>query len=83
MREVHNGKSIIFWRDSWLEDQPLVDVESSLVNEEELNQKVVDYWEIGVGWKWHNLNQKLSLSNIVKLASIVIRPDADVADKVG
>lgn len=54
-----------------------------MVNEEEIQHKVADYWDEGGGWNWLKIGNIISYSSLVILASVVIRPETDVADEVG
>lgn len=70
---VNNGMSALFWKDSWLIRFPLLEAQGSVVEESERDCRVEDYWQSGMGWMWRRLTQKLSIINIVMLASAVLR----------
>lgn len=52
------------------------------LGEEEIECKVVHYWEIGTGWKWELPQDKLSFENMVKLASVILQEDGSRVDRV-
>lgn len=54
-----------------------------MVGAEEEDYRVADYWQPGVGWRWQELHQKLSLSNTVLLASTMLSPDSGTEDALG
>ena len=41
--KIRNGETIRFWRDKWLEDEPLLDEIEGEIPEEEMEKKVEDY----------------------------------------
>lgn len=76
------GRTVVFWKDSWLRGTPLCDLVQCQVGEEELERKVAQYREKGAGWRWELLQDKLSFKNMFKLASLVLQDDGSCADRV-
>lgn len=53
------------------------------MEEGERGLKVIDYWKTGSRWKCQSLIQKLSISHIILLAAVALRPEAEQKDSVG
>lgn len=53
------------------------------MEEGELDFRVADYWQEGLGWKWKSITQKISLINTARLALTILRSDVEHEDLVG
>lgn len=49
--EVRNGRTVRFWQDRWLLNQPLSEVARQEIPEDQKNQPVWDYWTAESGWE--------------------------------
>lgn len=47
-----DGKSIAFWLDVWVHENPLIKIAVRIVEEADLHKRVFKYWEEGRGWRW-------------------------------
>lgn len=78
---VGNGRTVSFWKEIWLCDTPLCDTALGHLGVEELECKVVHYWESEIGWKWELLQDKISFVSLVRFASVVLGEDDSRADR--
>lgn len=46
-----------------------------------MGYKVLQYWEHGVGWRWHLLDQHFTNSSMVKLVYVALTPDTSLFDE--
>lgn len=69
---IGNNKSVSFWTDSWLTEEPLELASLRWVSCFDLQHHVVDYWEEGRGWKWSELEKLLSTYLVIRLAAIPV-----------
>lgn len=67
---VANGKRVFFWEDIWLGECRLSLKDGVQLRKEERVLKVSDYWIEGHGWNWLAVEQKISMSELVKLAGV-------------
>lgn len=73
----------MFWKDAWIEPWPLcnnVQLEPSVA---QLNDRVVDIWDIDRVWIWIKLDQGLSVPTMLCLSPTVINPTLQDKDKLG
>lgn len=76
MEDVYSFGVILGWG-----EEPLGVRSRMPVANECLGCKVRQYWEVGVGWKCNLLDQYLSNSSMLRLASMSLSPDESVQDK--
>lgn len=67
--QIGDGMKARFWADTWLEQTPLQSIIQHQLSDEQMNMKVRDYWVEGVGWQWSNLQESLTASTLMNLAS--------------
>lgn len=58
-----------FCLDKWLIDEPIVDLCLVQLDSVDLYKSINDYWELGEGWKWVQLNGIIPSFFEEKLAS--------------
>lgn len=68
---VRNGRRVYFWRDVWLGSRPLSGRAIGGIDATSMEKRVADYWDQELGWKWSELQFKLSASDLVMVASKV------------
>lgn len=78
--EVCNARGVAFWRDIWMEDRPLSEMVQSPIQAEDMDAKVVHYWDRVSGWRWGAFAHCLSLTILVKMDSIGIKSEAEDKD---
>ncbi|KAL8137851.1 hypothetical protein V2J09_003852 [Rumex salicifolius] len=71
---VFSGITTKFWKDRWLDDDPLMQPNPicPLVGHEE--HSVCFYWKQGNGWDWDLLTLTLTNTNLLKLATLGLSP---------
>lgn len=52
---LRNGRTITFWMDKWLGDEPLVNSLLTDIDPDEKQKNACDYWLKGEGWNWESL----------------------------
>lgn len=72
---VHNGRSVAFWRDKWLERQPPCELQLGSFNEEELGKSLNQYWDHQAGWRWGSFAYHLPATSLIKMASLRLEDD--------
>lgn len=76
-------RRVFFWKDIWLGLRPLSDSVNEELDGSLMEKKVADYWEEGLGWKWSELHQHIPATQMLLLASTVLRPEDDLMDTMG
>lgn len=67
-----NGRRILFWKHSWLEDRPLEEIATIELPENEREKRVIDYWIKDIGWDVATLTKFLPGASLEKLAGMII-----------
>lgn len=80
---VQDGRRVRFWEDNWLNDRPLSEGNELTLQATEVGAAVRDYWVEGRGWNWEVVGDKLSHSNLMKLASHTLRNGDLARDQMG
>ncbi|XP_073051225.1 uncharacterized protein [Primulina eburnea] len=79
-RVLRNGKSIYFWTDKWIGNQPLSLSLLSNMDSVEKDKKVYDYWIKGIGWNWEELQGKIPTHVENELAGYMINEEENIED---
>lgn len=79
--QLGNEKSISFELDVWLANIALLTKACHQQEEDMLQWSVVDFWELGRGWKWERFAHLLPPSNLVMLAEKSINPEVTMPDQ--
>jgi len=69
---IGDGQTTHFWTDPWVLDKPLVDVTTLPVPQEELAQKVSNYWVSGQGWRWDAIHNYVPSDILKQIASFEV-----------
>ncbi|KAL8130357.1 LOW QUALITY PROTEIN: hypothetical protein V2J09_019512 [Rumex salicifolius] len=64
-----NGKSIRFWEDAWLTNEPLKLEAHQQIHGAQENVVVCSYWNEGSGWRWDELTSMLPAGVLLRLAA--------------
>lgn len=78
---ISNGKTELFWKDTWLGSEPLKGGLGYLLDDVEGNSKVLQFWDQNGGWKWEDFAHCLPASRLVNVASVVLRLNSSEPDK--
>lgn len=81
--KVNNGRKVFFRQDIWLESTLLLESLDGELDGSLMDKKVADYWEQGLGLKRHELHQQIPATQLLKLASTVLRPEKEQMDRMG
>lgn len=77
---VGNGKIVAFWKDVSLGEKPLCDSLPDQVGDEELESKIIEYWDYSSGWQWELLCNKLSFTVLTMLALLTLTSNPSSKD---
>ncbi|KAG7537137.1 Zinc finger CCHC-type superfamily [Arabidopsis suecica] len=77
-----DGKSIQFWRDRWLIDEPLLMRVTTSVPHDEIDRHVESYWSEDLGWDTIWLSQYLPVNIIQRLLAVVVKGVPGMCDKL-
>lgn len=66
-----------FWRDTWLEDVPLISLATRLVSHDLIYRNVASFWRENLDWDWNILIPLLPQSTIRKLRSVFVYSAVD------
>lgn len=64
--KIINGRSILFWSDKWIGDEPLESQRLRVLEDNEAERKFSDYWQDTRGWNWMELSQVPNASTLLK-----------------
>lgn len=79
---IGDGKSIRFWQDKWLIDEPLCKVALLDIPNGFENLRVVDYWKNGTGWTIEAIDQFVRASLITNLWALVVDAVTGARDRL-
>ena len=77
--QVYIGENTLFWREKWLGDTPLIEECLQPLDPATSFKLVKDYWEIGRGWKWKDLEGLISSSSLSLISNKILRTAMVVA----
>lgn len=78
---VYNGNHVSFWNDHWIDKKSLRELSNTKVPDTHINRMVADYWQQGVGWKWEELQGKLSEEIKERMQLMILSNDANGRDE--
>ena len=77
-----DGCRIRFWKDNWLVNEPLAMLSMGDILEERLEVRVREVWKTGTGWVQEEIAPYMSMSNRLRLASVVIDEVTGARDRM-
>lgn len=77
-----DGKTIPFWSDRWILQEPLLGWVRGQLPEGELNARIEEYWIEGVGWDMVRLGRFFLASITYRMNAVVIKGVLGLEDKV-
>lgn len=72
---IRNGWQASFWRDSWLQEDPLLTFAVIDIPNQELVEPVLTYWDYASGWRWELLRHRFPTHILTRLASTTLNLD--------
>ena len=77
-----DGSRIRFWKDNWLVNEPLAMLSMVDIPEERMEVRVREVWQTGSGWLQEEIAPYMSMSDRLRLASVVIDEVTGARDRM-